>query len=90
MKDKLATYLGVPAAVLGVAAILAALISLAFVPRTTYSSDKQQTNAAIDSLRNDRTTLRVEMQQLRFDILQLKRIGCAGLTRDQKDIVGCP
>lgn len=85
-KEQKATLaVSIPGALLAGGAIVLWLFSAAFVPQKTYSKDRAQTAAQIDSLRY----MRVEITALRSDIDQLKRIGCVPLTPEQKQIAGC-
>ena len=60
------------------------LLSTAFVPTRTYSQDQKRQDLATDSLRSQSSSLVT-------DIDELKRIGCASLTEDQKKIArACP
>lgn len=71
--------ISLPTAVVAGSAILLWLGSTAFVPRGTYAADRERQALVNDSLRGSVTGFNT-------DIAELKRIGCALLTDDQKKI----
>jgi hypothetical protein len=82
-KENLRQYVGVPAAILATAVIVVALLSIAFVPRQSYSAEQRRQDSATDSLRQYQTSVT-------RDIADLKRIACLPLTDIQQRAVGCP